>query len=90
MSEEQDQYFVALSHSYPEGPSGPARSYWDVKYGKPNGPYWSVGYSPLCTPFSKDGKEWEPSHVAYMLNEAVKRGRKQMQEDFKRLMGIKQ
>lgn len=89
MSDVQDQYFVVLSHSYPEDPSGPARSYWDVKYGNPEGRNWNIGYPSLCTPFSEDSKKWEPRHVAYMLNEAVKRGRKEMQGDFKRLMGIK-
>lgn len=86
----QNRYFVMLSHSFEEGPSGPARTYWSVKYGNPEGSYWTVSDSSLCTPFSKDGKDWEPTQVAYMLNNAVKRGRTEMQEEFKSLMAVKQ
>lgn len=83
MSESSDRYFLKYSHDFDEGPSGPARSYYDIHYGDMDKYSYRTG-SKICVPKGMN----PPSEYCYELNEAVKRGERIAQAKMRAALGL--
>lgn len=77
---------VEFSHEFEAGPSGPARSYWNVKYGPDQGAA-TVGMICLHHRSMMDA-ESQATSIAFQLDQAVQRGRREAQADFRRAIGL--
>ena len=70
-----------LSHEYGDGPSGPARSYWDIRR---NG----RSVYTLCLHTVAHGAEREAAGICHALDAAYNDGRDAAVADVRRALGI--
>jgi hypothetical protein len=79
-----DQYTARFSHEFDDGPSGPARSYWDLR--DPRG----VGIGTVC--LHPRGRNADPelttSSIARMLSLAHERGRAEKEAEIRKVLGL--
>jgi hypothetical protein len=68
------QYFPKFSHEFEEGPSGPARSYWDIKFGTDDS---NSNVTCIALHHRDAGSpEHQAWSICWALNSAFERGRK--------------
>lgn len=79
------RYFAKFSHEYPDGPSGPARSYWDVKYGT-DASYTQV--TTLCLHHrDQHNVQYFADCVCISLNDAREGGKKDKAREILAVLG---
>ena len=88
MTDEAPHYYATFSHEFEAGPSGPARSYWDIKFGVP-GIYWAAVGTIQLHHREQNQADLYANSFCHMLGEARKAGALDKGKEIRRVLGVK-